>query len=229
MTTWLPEKKKRGWHWKVLRWGCEAAMPCILLSGLMGSYIDIKAGPLIFATAGVWSQWIMLWSCRHFMATLEDLKILGLYAQSWMWMWRKLDIDTMNGGSATSCRHCLAKSTAGIEPTGEAETATATKSKALAPWMQGETGHKVETLWEGKHEANEPPLEALPQIGKHNPEAPPQMHKYKDPQMEAICKMQSNSSCPSAIKKKKGGGEEDPRDCQNSMQCHQEIQTTKQG
>jgi hypothetical protein len=67
----------------------------------------------------------------------------------------------------------LAKSTASVERAGEAEIATAAKSEALAPWMQGETGREVETLQEGKHKADEPPPEALLQIGEHNPEAPP--------------------------------------------------------
>jgi hypothetical protein len=79
----------------------------------------------------------------------------------------------------------LAKSTAGVEPAGEAETAAAAKSKALAPWTQGETGREVETLREGKREADEPPPEALPQMDKHNPEAPPQMREYEDPRMGA--------------------------------------------
>ena len=52
----------------------------------------------------------------------------------------------------------LAKGTAGIEPTGEAERATAAKSEALAPRTQGEARWGVETQREG----NEPPPEVLP-------------------------------------------------------------------
>jgi len=60
----------------------------------------------------------------------------------------------------------LAEETAGVEPAGEAERAAAAKSEALAPWTQGETRDEVETLREGKREADEPPLEALPQKGE---------------------------------------------------------------
>lgn len=42
-------------------------------------------------------------------------------------------------GAATA----LAKGTASVKPTGEAEIAMAAKSKALAPWTQGKTRHEV--------------------------------------------------------------------------------------
>jgi hypothetical protein len=73
-------------------------MPHILLSDLMGLCVDIEAGPPVFATAGVWSRWMMLWLCRHFTAALEDLMILGLYARSQTRMRGKLGVDTTNEG-----------------------------------------------------------------------------------------------------------------------------------
>ena len=36
----------------------------------------------------------------------------------------------------------LAEDTPGVEPAGEAERAAAARSKALAPWTQGEAKHK---------------------------------------------------------------------------------------
>jgi hypothetical protein len=65
----------------------------------------------------------------------------------------------------------LAKSTAGVEPAGEAETATAARSEALIPWAQGVARREADVLQrEGKHE-HEPPPEALLQKGEHNPKA----------------------------------------------------------
>jgi hypothetical protein len=40
----------------------------------------------------------------------------------------------------------LAERIAGIKPAGKAEIVTATKLKALVPWIQGEPGHKVNSL-----------------------------------------------------------------------------------
>jgi len=67
----------------------------------------------------------------------------------------------------------LAEETTGVEPAGKAERAAAAKSEALAPWTQGETRREVETLQEGKREADEPPPEALPQKGERKPQVLP--------------------------------------------------------
>jgi len=56
----------------------------------------------------------------------------------------------------------LAEGTAGIRPTGKAETATTAEPKALAPWVQDKARHR--------HKVDVPPQEALPQKGKHNVE-----------------------------------------------------------
>src|SRR5712691_11424855 len=82
----------------------------------------------------------------------------------------------------TGAAPVLVEETASIEPAGEAERAAAAKSKALAPWMQGETRCKVKTLREGRCEVetlpqegrcmHEPPPEALPQKCKHELDKP---------------------------------------------------------
>ena len=61
----------------------------------------------------------------------------------------------------------LTESTTAVEPAGEAErAAAAAKSEALAPWTQGVTRHEVETLREGKREADKPTPETLLHEGK---------------------------------------------------------------
>ena len=86
----------------------------------------------------------------------------------------------------------LAESTAGVEPAGEAERATAAKSDALVPRTQGESRGEVETLWEGKREAGEPPPQASPRKAGRMLEELPQEGKRKtttrggeEPQMRA--------------------------------------------
>jgi len=66
----------------------------------------------------------------------------------------------------------LAKGTAGVEPAGEAEKATAAKLEALVPCAQGVAEREVEMLpGEGKH-VHEPPPEELPRKGKYEIETP---------------------------------------------------------
>ena len=66
----------------------------------------------------------------------------------------------------------LAEGTAGVEPAGKAEKATAAKPEALVPWAQGMAEREVEMLpGEGKH-VHEPPPEVLPRKGKHETETP---------------------------------------------------------
>jgi hypothetical protein len=58
-------------------------------------------------------------------------------------------IDTHEQGGALlviSTASALAEGIASVEPAGKAEIATATKLKALVPWVQGEPGHKVDSL-----------------------------------------------------------------------------------
>jgi hypothetical protein len=43
----------------------------------------------------------------------------------------------------------LAEGTAGVEPAGKAEIATAAKLEALVPWAQGEPGREVDSLLQG--------------------------------------------------------------------------------
>ena len=68
----------------------------------------------------------------------------------------------------------LAEGTAGVEPAGEAETATAAKSEALVPWARYKAGRgrKVE----------EPPPEALPQKGERSPEVLSCKHEPERPE-----------------------------------------------
>jgi hypothetical protein len=107
---------------------------------------------------------MMPWSCRPFTATPENLIVLGLYARSRTPMRGKSGVDTHERGGillVVGAAQALAKSTTGVEAAGEAERAAAAKSEALAPWIQGETGREVETLWEGKREDDEPRPESL--------------------------------------------------------------------
>ena len=93
----------------------------------------------------------------------------------------------------------LAKGTAGIEPAGKAEIATAAKLKALVPWVQGEPGCEVDSLPQGDKVMYEPPPEALPPEGwcNHEPslqkgeckqEVLPQMRECKSARTRARCK-----------------------------------------
>jgi len=67
----------------------------------------------------------------------------------------------------------LAKGTAGVERTGEAETAMAAKLEALVPWAQGMAGREVEKLPREGKRIHELSPEALPQEGERKPEALP--------------------------------------------------------
>lgn len=98
------------------------------------------------------------------MAPTEILTALGLYAWSRIRTWVKLGVDTHERAGVlpvVGAAQVLAKSTAGIDPAGDAEKAATAKSEALAPCTQGETGCEVVTLREGKRKADEPPPEAL--------------------------------------------------------------------
>jgi len=74
----------------------------------------------------------------------------------------------------------LAKSTASIELTGEAEGAIAVKTEVLVSWAQDVATRKVEKLpQKASSKVNEPPPEALPQKGERNPEALSRKRKLK--------------------------------------------------
>ncbi len=84
-------------------------------------------------------------------------------------------VDTHERGGAlliVGDAQALAEGTAGVEPAGEAEKATAAKPEALVPWAQSVAKREVEILpGEGKH-VHEPPPEVLPQKGKHEIKTP---------------------------------------------------------
>ena len=73
----------------------------------------------------------------------------------------------------------LAKGTAGVEPAGKAEIATAAKLEALVPWAQGEPGREVDSLPQGDKVMYKPPPEALPPEGWRNHEPSPQKGERK--------------------------------------------------
>jgi hypothetical protein len=114
---------------------------------------------------------------------------------------------TNEGGGAATGRATaptLAEGTAGVEPTGKAEKATAAKSEALVPWAQENAGcgWEVETSsreaerelnappqdgpckqkalpQKGERKVYEPPPNAMPPEGGCKPEAAPQKHEHE--------------------------------------------------
>jgi hypothetical protein len=87
----------------------------------------------------------------------------------------------------------LAEGTAGVEPTGKAEIATAAKLKVLVPWAQGEPRHEVNSLPQGDKVMYEPPPEGWrnhepsPQKGERKQEVLPQKCECKSARMRARC------------------------------------------
>jgi len=75
-----------------------------------------------------------------------------------------IDADERGGvPSLMGAAPALAEGTAGVGPAGEAETATTAEPEALAPRAQDKVGRR--------REVDVPPHDALPQMGKRNPQA----------------------------------------------------------